>query len=298
MKSAPRIGSAFEALEDRALPTTFGVPWADPEHLTFSFVADGTPTPLGTSSLSQLLASTGTSTAWKVEVLRAFQTWAANANINIGLVADGGQALGIVGAVQGDRRFGDIRVAAAGLSPDVLASASPFSWTGTTLSGDVMVNANAPFGTGNSTSAYDLYSVLLHEAGHAFGLDHDQAAEASAIHEDYSYQTGLSATDIAHLQALYGARRAGRLRRGRRERGRGEGDGDPAELDHAAPRHRRHHHAVRCRLLQVQRPGPDLHVERRDGAAEGDRRQPAHRGHHRVRLRRPGGRRARPAPTR
>lgn len=207
MKPAPRLGSAFEPLEDRALPTTFGVPWADPEHLTFSFVADGTATPLGTSSLSQLLSSAGTSTTWKVEVLRAFQTWAANANINIGLVADGGQALGIVGAVQGDTRFGDIRVAAAGLSPDVLASTAPFSWTGSTLSGDVVLDANAPFGTGNSTSAYDLYSVLLHEAGHSFGLDHDPAAEASALHEDYSYQTGLSATDIAHLQALYGARR-------------------------------------------------------------------------------------------
>lgn len=206
MTPAPRLGSAFEPLEDRSLPTTFGVPWADPEHLTFSFVADGTQTPLGTSSLSQVLNAAGTSAAWKAEVLRAFQTWAASANINIGLVADGGQALGAVGAVQGDARFGDIRVAAAGLSPELLASASPFSFTGSTLSGDVVLNASAPFGIGRG-SAFDVYSVLLHEAGHTLGLDHDHDDEASAIHEAYQYQTGLSATDIAHLQALYGARR-------------------------------------------------------------------------------------------
>lgn len=204
MKTAPRLGFAFEALEDRALPTTFGVPWADPEHLTFSFAADGTQTPLGTSTLAQVLSSAGTSSAWKIEILRAFQTWAANANINIGLVADGGQALGAAGAVQGDARFGDIRVAAALLSPDVLASTSPFSWTGTTLSGDMVLNASAPFGTGG----YDLYSVALHEAAHAFGLDHDHDEGASAVHATYEYLAGLSASDIAHLQALYGARRA------------------------------------------------------------------------------------------
>ncbi|MDY3561797.1 hypothetical protein R5W23_003225 [Gemmata sp. JC673] len=201
MTPVPKIGFSFEYLEDRALPSTFGVPWADPEHLTLSFVNDGTRTSLGASSLAQLLGSSSTSAEWKREILRAFQTWAVNANINIGLVSDGGQALGAVGAVQGDTRFGDIRIAAAGLSPDVLASAAPFSFTGSTLSGDVVLNANAPIG-----SLYDLYSVLLHEAGHVFGLDHEHEGHASAIHTGYEYQTGLSAEDIEHLHELYGTR--------------------------------------------------------------------------------------------
>ena len=101
----------FEALEDRSLPSTFGVPWADPSHLTLSFAPDGTTTPLGPNSLSQTLAGNGSTPAWERELLRAFQTWASQANINIGLVVDGGQAMGSLGAVQGDSRFGDIRVA-------------------------------------------------------------------------------------------------------------------------------------------------------------------------------------------
>lgn len=206
MKSPSPLGSQFESLEDRSLPTTFGVPWADPEHLTLSIAADGTPTPLGPSSLGATLAPAGSTAAWQRELLRAFQSWAANANINLGLVSDGGQALGSVGAVQGDSRFGDIRLAAALLSPDVLASASPFLWAGTTLSGDMVMNSAAPFSLGGGKGTYDLYSVAVHEAGHAFGLDHSTAT-GSVLNESYAYHGGLSSGDIAAIQALYGARR-------------------------------------------------------------------------------------------
>src|SRR5689334_15202515 len=127
MKPAPRLGSAFELLEDRALPSSFGIPWADPEHLTLSFAADGTPTPLGPSDLTQLLASTGSSAPCEPETLGAFQSWAAQAAIHLAQTYDGGQALDTVGPVQGDARFGDIRIAAAPLSHDSLADASPVS---------------------------------------------------------------------------------------------------------------------------------------------------------------------------
>ncbi len=193
----------FDTLEARDVPTGFGVPWADPGHLTLSFPADGTATPRGADRLGQTMAAAGSN--WQREVLRAFQSWAAVANINIGVVNDGGQPLGTTGAVQGDYRFGDVRVAAAPLTDDVLASASPFSWTGTTYAGDLFFNSTEPFRVGSSASAYDIYSVAVHEAGHSLGLDHSTVA-GSVMNEGYAYRTGLSAADVAAIRALYGAR--------------------------------------------------------------------------------------------
>src|SRR4051794_2216252 len=116
---------AIEVLEDRSVPATFGVPWSDPSHLTLSFVPDGTAIAGHTSSLSQRLGAVEPSTVWEGDILRAFQTWAVNANINIGLVADGGQALGVAGASQHDPRFGDIRVGAQPMAADALSISVP-----------------------------------------------------------------------------------------------------------------------------------------------------------------------------
>src|SRR6266487_2961635 len=113
MKRPSPLRLSVHRLEDRLTPT-WGVGWYNPDSLTLSFVPDGTDVSGTPSSLHALLGPN--SSAWQREILRAFQTWAVETNVNIGLVADGGQALGIAGLAQGDSRFGDIRIAARPLS--------------------------------------------------------------------------------------------------------------------------------------------------------------------------------------
>ena len=73
----------IERLEDRAVPAVWGNAWADPGQMTISFAPDGTDVNGAKSQLFQELGGLGTST-WQSEVLRAFQTWAVHANVNIG----------------------------------------------------------------------------------------------------------------------------------------------------------------------------------------------------------------------
>src|SRR5437899_4335729 len=91
----------LELLEDRITPATFGYAWPDGSHLTLSFAPDGTAVGGTTSNLQQTLNAVAPTAAWEREILRAFQTWAVQTNVNIGVVADQGLALGSSGRPQG-----------------------------------------------------------------------------------------------------------------------------------------------------------------------------------------------------
>jgi predicted Zn-dependent protease len=199
----PRV----EKLERRDVPATFGVAWPDPQHLTLSFVPDGTNAHQNPSDLFQSLQRQGLSqAAWQAAVLRAVQSWIAHANLNVGVVAEQGQhALGARGAEQGDPRFGDLRIAGTTLgAANQLAISTPHDPDAGTLAGDILVNTGQNFG---GESGFDLTMVMLQEIGHAFGLA-DTTDLASVMYETYRGVHGLAASDVAAIQTLYGERSA------------------------------------------------------------------------------------------
>jgi hypothetical protein len=191
----------MEHLEDRTLRAAFGVPWRDPTHLTLSFAPDGTMIAGQSSALFQTLnAQFPSAAAWQDVIIQAFQTWAVQTNISIGLTTDSGAPFGSAGLMQGDPRFGDIRIGAVPLDPNVLAiTVPPDPFMSGTLAGDMVLNS-----AGGITSA-ELFDVALHEAGHSLGLpdiDDPDSVMDPVVNPNV---TALAPIDIQNIQALYGA---------------------------------------------------------------------------------------------
>jgi hypothetical protein len=139
---------------------------------------------------------------WQAEILRAFQAWTVDARIDFGVMPDGGQPFGAPGADQNDPRFGDVRIGALPLTPEVLSIAVPHDPVlAGTWSGDILLNSAVAF-----DQTADLVPVLLHEVGHVLGLP-PSADPSSVMFETLNNQrTLLAPGDIAAVQTLYGAR--------------------------------------------------------------------------------------------
>ena len=197
----------LEHLETRQVLSAYNIPWPDSNHLTLSFAQDGTSDAGQRSALYSVMSNAGDTASWQKTILRAFQTWASVANISIGVTSDGGQAFGSPGAVQGDSRFGDIRIGAIAQSPGVLAVSQPPGQAGGTWAGDMNFNTADILSLGGQPNSIDLYTLALHEAGHSLGLA-DNNDPSSVLYQNYQgiQPNGLSAGDVSAIQALYGPR--------------------------------------------------------------------------------------------
>lgn len=205
VKVARRISKAlaYEPLESRFALSGSPSALSHAEALTLSFAPDGTKVQGWPSSLNSTLAVDSGISLWQQSIARAFQTWAQYADVNIGVVPDGGQPLGIQGPTHDDPRFGDIRIAGIPLSPDTTGEAIGERQTiAGSWSGDVVLNTDAVW-----SDAAKVFQVALHEAGHSFGLAHSTDPASPMFTHAGALTGGPTGDDIAQLQALYGVRR-------------------------------------------------------------------------------------------
>ena len=179
-KPSPRL----EQLEDRLTPSIFGQPWPDPGHLTLSFAPDGTNAGGAPSGLFNLLNAQDSTPNWETAILRAFQTWAVNTNVNVGLVNDGGLALGTVGGGKGlveqhtaaARRAGvQIRFAApaTGLVSDGAGNFWGTTWRGGLNENGTVFKINASTGVLTTVVEFTVDGAANKGAGPTAGLVSD-----------------------------------------------------------------------------------------------------------------------------
>jgi hypothetical protein len=215
-RGSPRALSSarpfLEALETRLAPyAATGNAWPEPQLVTISFVPDGTLMTSGPNGnvYSDLFAKFNakwSTQTWQNAIISAAETWAQYANVNFAVVADNGTPLGQGNYQQADPGMGDIRIGGYNIGSNYLGMTyMPPPQNNYSAAGDLTFNDAQPFNVGKT---YDLQTVALHEFGHALGLDHSTGnGTGPVMYPTYSgLKKGLSADDIAGIQAIYGAR--------------------------------------------------------------------------------------------
>ena len=172
-------------------------------NITFTIVPDGTSIGGTPSNLVSTFNQMYGQTYWPTLINEAFAMWQSYANINFTVMGDNGGAIGSGGYQQGNPNMADIRIGgyAQGLNTLGYAIAPPPA-NGDSASGDIFLNTSLPWGP----RGYDLESVMVHEIGHALGLNH--TTDSTAVM--YAYYSGVNqgphTDDINGIRSIWGPR--------------------------------------------------------------------------------------------
>ncbi len=203
-----RVSPDLESLESRVVLFSASANlWPHSQLITISFMPDGTN--LG-GDVTSNLQSTFNKNAnldgkWENVILQAAQTWAQQTNINFAVVPDDGAAAGSGDDEQGDPGFGDIRIGGYNFGCSTLAiTYQPPSANNFSIAGDMTFNTGQTYNIG---STYDLFTVAMHEFGHALGLNESSVSNAVEYGTYTGKKNGLASDDIAGIRSIYGGAR-------------------------------------------------------------------------------------------
>jgi hypothetical protein len=187
--------------------------------VTWSIMTDGTtispsfPDPFrqltGASSLTPILNEIDHDDPLTI-IQRCFDRWSAAANIYFVQVLDYGAPF--AGSSATPPTSGHIRLGAFAHAAPIGGIGYAPPPNGGSLAGDILLNTNssfhvAPGGEGDPVGAeYDFEGLIMHEIGHAIGLQHSDVASIMSVDplSTQSINRELDADDIAGVQFLYG----------------------------------------------------------------------------------------------